>query len=272
MNPISQNKNNASGKTGLTSRKKAIVIITIILLVGIIAFSWNYLPYLKNSHTGNQGSFENSQYENESDETVLKYKFSFEYLDSKDDGPVEKVLFLVFPCPKLDNKVILETENMEIDQNPRLENIKYSLWTEYENEGENIHQLEIENNNIVELVKPRNNSPSIHKPWLQNTSHGIKVWFQFSMAPEAHAFYQGEKAKGVATFKVPKEKVDEVNLKDNFGGVFFGANAYNMDGYRPIHYQVDLSIYRRVDGDLKTIKKFSATAENLSRYTWIKLN
>ncbi len=270
-----ENKNNKKKKKGLSTKKRVIIITTILLIGAVILFSWTKLPYLKNlqiTHVGkDEDNLESGKSTKYPKKAIIEYKVSFKYLGSRDNIPIEKALFLVFPCPQIDNEVVIDTEEGD-DESPKLENIRWQLWSQYENNEENILQLEMENGSFVEPVKPRESSPLVHEPWLQDTSHGPKIWFQFSMTHKADAFHIGEEARAVVSFAVPENKKEELSLKDNQGGVFFGANAYRMEGYMPIHYSVNVSIFSEVSGESKRVKEFGATGENLARYSWIKLN
>lgn len=182
----------ASGER-LMSRKKAIVL-TIVCLMVIVPIVWWY-------YGGNLAGLDpdstngDNQLSEEGDQKILfKYIASFQYLSSKDNGPISSDLFLVFPCPTVDNDPVLNvnTEGGASEEKPKLENVKWQLLREYENNNTTIQRIQVENGISGEFIEPRTEKPFIHSPWISDTSHGPKVWYQFNSGLAEAAFYQNE--------------------------------------------------------------------------------
>lgn len=90
----------------LISGKKAAIIATACLLVVAPLFHWQYIGKLTEGGKNQTGTDNQQKTENipTTEKTLFKYEATFQYLSSEDNDPIEKALFLVFPCPTIDSK------------------------------------------------------------------------------------------------------------------------------------------------------------------------
>lgn len=262
----------------IMSGKRAAAVATICLIVIVPAFHWknnNFSLQCCGGTGENEAGDNHLSIENQKPKDVLfEYRASFQYLKSGDNEPLDQ-LFLIFPCPTVDNDPVLDVDTKGgTDPTPQLENVTWQLWMHYENNGENIHQLEVENGIAAGLVKPRAEKPSIHKPWVENTSHGPKIWYQFGTSFEDFAFYPGEMARIKAVFSVPKQDSDKVTLVNKQGGVYAAASGYTMEKKNNYNFLVfdgkfKVSLSKVVDGQVQTVNEYSETEwELLPEVEW----
>lgn len=256
----------------LISRKKAVVLTIVCLMVIIPIVWWYYGGNVPNLEPDSPG--EDNQLSGQGKQKVLfKYTASFQYLSSKDNSPISNDLFIVFPCPTVDNEPVLNVNTKEgaSEEKPNLENVTWQLLREYENDNTTIKRIQIENGIPGEFIEPRTEKPSQLQPWIGDTSHGPKVWYQFNSGLAEAAFYQNEIARIEAKFTVPAEKADEVTLVDNQGGIYAGADGYTSKGHKPICYSMEILIFERVDDEWKKDSFEYMAEEPLPEYAWVEL-
>jgi hypothetical protein len=193
-------------------------------------------------------------------EVLFKYEASFTYLSSDDNGPIESDLFLVFPCPLVDNEPALTAENL-----------LWQLWGPIEGEnGASWLELEVDNGRVFQLVGERTSfSPLFtYSTFIDNTSHGPKIWLQFGPYPDN--IYQGEKALVKAEFAVPLEHENRDTLVDNHGGIYAWYSGWTGDNVVTVEgsFKTELS---KINDNYETISSFSRTKDNINRYAWVEL-
>ncbi|KXB00395.1 hypothetical protein AKJ35_01300 [candidate division MSBL1 archaeon SCGC-AAA833F18] len=193
--------------------------------------------------------------------TLFRYAASFQYLNSEDNEPIGDEIFIVYPCPNVDNEPVVANENFT-----------WQLLAHYTENGENVWQVEVDNGTPALMVEPRENAPNYSPPDILNTSHGPKVWLHLihSGLNSRDALFQNEIARIEAEFLVPDENADKVTLVDNQGGIYFNAGPYS-EGYKPIRYSVEVSLSKWVGDTFESLGTFSAIADNLPEYAWIEL-
>jgi hypothetical protein len=196
-------------------------------------------------------------------EVLFKYEASFTYLSSEDNRPIESDLFLVFPCPLIDNEPALTAENL-----------LWQLWGPVEGEnGASWLELEVDNGRVFRLVGERTSFSEMfgYSTFIYNTSHGPKVWLRFAPWPD-NSLYQREKVWVKAEFAVPLVYENRVTLVDNHGGIYGGADGYSYDGHKPIRYSMELSLSKKINNVLEAIGTFGYIAENLlPELAWVEL-
>lgn len=258
------------------NQNKAIVItIIIILAIGLL---WITKPWQKldgESEGGETG--ENHQGENiiEYEGTLFRCTASFQYLSSEDNGPIEDQLFLVFPCPTIDNKpaVLIGDPVPGSGTEHPIENLRWGLIAFYENDSENIWHVEMENGVPATFVPPRENAPDYIPPSVENTSHGPKVWFQLSYGfPEPeNVLYQNEIIQVSTKFLVTENNENKVTLVDNQGGVYVGADGYTGDNYKQIRYSMEAKLSKWVNTHFRTVENYSMIEGNQAEAEWIDM-
>lgn len=260
------------------STKKAAIVATLCLLVISPIGWWHFggANFWQGQEGGMSGGGDN-QLENQAPEeqrqgTLFKYQASFRYLSSEDNGPIDSKLFIVFPAPNINNKATVE---MVAGPSSDLENVMWQLVAHYENNEEDWMQVEMENNIPGEFVYPRKDVPLDSSPYLDNTSHGPKIWNELTTWGD-NAFYQGEESLIEVEFLVPNEKADEVTLVDNWGGVYAGVDAYfgKDEGYKRIIGSFKVNLSKEVEGKYVSLESYKITEKNMGTLDnwWKSLN
>ncbi len=227
----------------LISGKKAAVIATVCLLV-VTPVAWWYFGGIPSGWGPSSSEetelevggdeTENQPSEKQYEGTLFKYTASFRYLSSKDNGPITNVLFLVFPCPTIDNRPAVDIVGQG-DTRLASENVTWQLRVHYENDGQKYIQIEMENGIPGQLVTPRKKAPTVFRPWLENTSHGLKIKYQFDMTSSENAFYHNEEAWFETKFLVPENKADRVTLVDNQDGVYAWNAGFIDENFKKVN-------------------------------------
>ncbi|KXB02273.1 hypothetical protein AKJ44_00960 [candidate division MSBL1 archaeon SCGC-AAA261F17] len=121
---------------------KKILTITIIAIIAVgllwITKPWQKIGGEEGGETGeNQQLTENQQEGGGIDVppgyTLFKYQASFQYLSSSDNAPIANDLFMVFPCPNIDNKPVIP-----IGPDTDAENTGWQLIAHYIENNENV--------------------------------------------------------------------------------------------------------------------------------------
>ena len=265
----------ALGRNLLPARH-ALALATICLLVAApIAF---YGPWrAPGVDGGGVQPGDNAQ----AGEVLFKYEASFTYLESDDNGPVEANIFLLFPCPIINNKPVFE--NLEVDHQVRIKNMRWQLWGPVEGEnGARWMELEVDNGRLIQAVGERPSfSPvelCVYWTWVGATSYGPKVWLQFSLQLD-NCIYRGERAYVEGTFTVPNSDVNKVTLVDNQGGVhaqYDGRNWVWIDGegsgikIKRVNGEFWTRLSKQVGENFETVVTFNLLKENTCD-EWVEL-
>jgi hypothetical protein len=192
-------------------------------------------------------------------EVLFKYEASFTYLSSEDNGPIESDLFLVFPCPLIDNEPALTAENL-----------LWQLWGPVEGEnGASWLELEVDNGRVFRLVGERTSFSEMfgYSTFINNTSHGAKVWLRFAPWPD-NALYQREKALVKAEFAVPLVYENRVTLVDNWSGVYAAYAGYISEGFKEINGEFWVELSKKIDNQFQAVAEHSETEWTLLPNEW----
>ncbi len=246
----------------LLEGKRSLAVATVSLLL-IISLSYlGGFPFLKNIGPGSDspgGNIPDNENLSGTEHTLFKYKASFQYLSSADNGPIEKDLFLVFPCPNLGNKPALSEDNLF-----------WQLWASEEENGENILYLEMENSIGKKFISPRKRSPDFLPPFLENTSHGPKIWIQFHSGfpkPE-NALYKGERVVIIGKFSVQENKTDYLRISNDKGEIWASIAGYSKNEFMEINGRVQVNLSEKENGKFETISNYIGTEWKLLPNKW----
>lgn len=197
--------------------------------------------------------------------TSFRYAASFQYLSSEDNEPIGDHIYIVYPCPTIDNKPVVANENFT-----------WQLLAHYIENGENVWQVEVGNGIPVKMVEPRENAPWIGsaEPAIENTSHGPKVWLHpvASNFPDSQdAMFQSEIYRIETEFLVPDNQADNVTLIDNQNGVYVGVAGYSGDNYKPIRFSMEAKLSQWADTNFMSVETYSLTTKNLFEGEWVDM-